>query len=580
MNSQIWETSDDPVTSYALRVAAGEVPCGRLHRLACDRHLRDLDRQGTEEFPYEWRPEASNRALRYASKLTILEGFNPKPLRLYPFQTFDVGCTFGWYNRYGYRRFRARYKCVSRQHGKSMEQGILGTYIAGWGGYRHGQLFTAATKKRQAKIVWKEMAKFIEANKSLEKKFEVKEYKSLITARATKCTIEALSKEAGLDDGFRPVFASIDELHQMRDNSVFKALQNGSRWLDETLISMITTRGFDLESFAYEMDTMAVRILEGTVSKEDMFCDIFCLDEGDDPFDEANWIKANPILATTERGMEQIRSEAAQAQAMGGGELRDFLTKCMNIWVKKTDDTFISPDDLKRARSARTLEDFRGERCWAGIDLSHGGDLTTIALEFELGDGGAYLWSHSFMPRGRLSEHIDTDLAPYDLWHSQGLITTTGGESDYRIDYKAIVVELDRVISEYELDLQGIGYDNHNADAFLEDLECYGVPLVKVTQSAQSLNDATVDVQLLAKSGKLEMDGANELMAWSFANAVLVTNSFGEVKIDKKPSKRQRRIDPVDASIDAHFARMVLREADPVDYDAEFAEYMRLMGLA
>ena len=106
------------------------------------------------------------------------------------------------------------------------------------------------------------------------------------------------------------------------------------------------------------------------------------------------------------------------------------------------------------------------------------------------------------------------------------------------------------------------------------------MPLVKVTQSAQSLNDATVDVQLLAKSGKLEMDGANELMAWSFSNAVLVTNSFGEVKIDKKPSKRQRRIDPVDASIDAHFARMVLREADPVDYDAEFAEYMRLMGLA
>ena len=67
-------------------------------------------------------------------------------------------------------------------------------------------------------------------------------------------------------------------------------------------MSMITTRGFDLESFAYEMDSMAVRILEGTVAKEDMFCDIFCLDEGDDPFAEENWIKACPILATTERG--------------------------------------------------------------------------------------------------------------------------------------------------------------------------------------------------------------------------------------------------------------------------------------
>ena len=574
-------TSTDQVTEYAYRVAAGEVPSGKLHRLACERHLRDLERQQTEEFPYEWRPEKAERALKYAGKLTLLEGFRPVPLRLYGFQTFDVGCTFGWYNRYGYRRFRSRYKSVARQHGKSMEQGILGTYIAGWGGYRYGQLYTAATKKRQAKIVWNEMAKFINASPSLKKKFEVKDYLSRITALKTNCTIEALSKEAGLDDGFRPVFASLDELHQMRDNSVFKALQNGTRYLDETLISMITTRGFDLESFAYEMDSMAVRILEGTVVKEDMFADIFALDEGDDPFDERNWIKANPILATTERGMEQMRSEVAQAQAMGGSELRDYLTKCMNIWVKKTDDTFISADDLNRAQTNLTLDDFRGERCWAGVDLSHGGDLTTIALEFEAdGPDSAYLWSHSFLPRGRLSEHIDTDLAPYDLWHANGLITTTGGESDYRINYKAVIRKLDEVLAEYDLELMGIGYDDHNADAFLDDLECYGVPLVKVVQSAKSLNDATVDMQLLAKSGQLSMDGSNELMRWSFANATLVRNSFDEVKIDKKPSKRTRRIDPVDASIDAHFARLVLREADPVDFDEEAQEFLRLMGYA
>ncbi len=142
----------DRATDYALRVVSGDIPSGKLHRLACKRQIDDLARQDTEGFPYIWRPEESERRIDYAEKLTIIEGFEPKPLKLYGFQAFDIGCTFGWYNMKGYRRFRERYKSVSRQHGKSLEQGIIGTNIAAFSGYRFGQLYTAATKKRQAKF--------------------------------------------------------------------------------------------------------------------------------------------------------------------------------------------------------------------------------------------------------------------------------------------------------------------------------------------------------------------------------------------------------------------------------------------
>lgn len=569
----------DRVTEYANRVVSGEVVCGDLHWLACKRHVDDLKRQDTDEFPYYWDVGASAKIIDFSETLTIIEGFERNKLHLMDWQAFDLGCTFGWKNRRGFRRFRRKYKSVSRQHGKSMENGIQGCSIAGFSGYQYGKLFTAATKKRQAKIAWDEMKKFIEADPDLAEWFDIKEYKSLITALNTNCTIEALSKEAGLDDGFRPIYASIDELHQMRDNSVYKALYNGTRNLDETLISMITTRGFNTESFAYEMDCYAVNVLRGVVDAPDFFADIYALDDGDDPFDESNWIKSNPRLATTERGMEQLRTDAATAKAMGGAELRDFLTKSMNIWVTNADDTFISSDDLERAKSALTLDDFKGERCWVGVDLSSGGDLTTVAIEFEMPNEGAFCYSHSFMPRGRLSEHCQTDIAPYDIWHEAGLITTTGGETDFRIDYKAVIKHLSELIADYELIVVGIGYDPHNADAFTVDLEEFGAPLVQVTQSARSLNDATVDVQLLAKSGDYKMSAENELMAWSFSNARIVRNSFDEVKVDKKPG-RFRRIDPVDACIDAHFARLAMREAEVVDVDDEMAKYMEMMGWA
>ena len=570
----------DPVTDYARRVASGEGVHGELHRLACERHVHDLERQGTDDFPYYWDPSKALRIIKYASMLTLVEGFEPRPLVLQDRQVFDLGCVFGWMKPGGFRRFKRKYESMSRQQGKSLENGIQGTYIANFSGYSYGQLYTAATKKRQSKIVWNEMKKFIEADPDLEELFDVKEYKLLITAKSTKCTIEALSKEAGLDDGFRPLFASVDELHQMKDNSVYKALYNGTRNMDEALVSMITTRGFDVNSFAYEMDTLAVNILRGTVRMDDMFADIYTLDDDDDPFDESVWIKSNPLLASTEKGMEQLRTEAATAKAMGGQELRDFLTKSMNIWVTRTENTFVDAHKWKEAACDLTLDDFVGERCWVGVDLSSGGDLTTVSIEFEHG-GGAYLWSHSFMPRGRLTEHVQTDLAPYDLWEKQGLITVTGGETDFRIDYGFVVNELAEIVESYDLDVRGIGYDPHNADAFTADLERFGAPLIKVVQSAKSLNDATVDMQLLVKSGMFAYDRANELMAWSFVNAKLTYNSFGECKVDKMDGRkdyRHRRIDPVDACIDAHFARLVQQEAEVVDVDAEMGDYLAMMG--
>ena len=576
----------DRVTEYANKVVSGKVVAGELHILACKRHLDDLKRQKSDDFPYYYDPNKALEIIEYAETLTIAEGDAPKPVKLLDSQAFDLGCTFGWFKvSNNKRRFRRRYKSMARQNGKTFENGIMGTYIAGFGGYYYGKLFTVATKKRQARLAWEEMSKFITIDPDLGEYFDVKDYKSTIDALETNCTIEALSREAGLEDGFRSIYASIDEIHQHKDNKIYKALYNGTRSLDETLVSMITTRGDNLNSFCKEMDDYAIKILRGLSTAEDFFIDIYCLDPTDDIWDPENWVKANPFIASNPEKFEILKTDAQTAKDMGGSDLRDFLTKSLNMWVQNTDDQFIQADKWQECGSKRTLEDMRGRSCWVGLDLSSGGDLTTYSLEFPEeyeGESGKkekyYFYSHSFMPKGRLEEHIETDLAPYDLWESKELITVTGGLGDFKNDYKFIIKDLKRVKEEYNLTFLGIGIDPHNAYGILADLEAFGCPVIVITQSCKSLNDATVDIQLIVKSKDFEYNSNNELLTWSFLNARVVRNSFDEIKVDKKPGKRFKRIDPVDSCVDAHACMLKNKNSEVVDVDSELDKYLEAIG--
>lgn len=571
----------DRATLHAERVVSGQEPSCLTHRMACERHLNEIAKQGTKEFPFVWCPEKSEKILRYAEMLTIAEGAQPRPVRLHDFQCFDLGVPFGWVHaETGFRRIRRKYKSVARQNGKTFENGITGSYIANWGGYNFGKLFTAATKKRQARIAWEEIQKFITVDKDLQALFDVKDYKSLIIAKRTGCTIEALSRESGLDDGFRAIFCSVDEIHQHKDNGIYKALYNGQASLDEALISMITTRGKSLNSFCREMDDYCMQILAGTAEADDFFVDIYTLDKEDDPFDESVWYKANPHLVTVPSALEQLRRDAQTAKQMGGFEMSDYMTKRQNLWYEYGDTQYITPNEWKLGRTEMTIENMRGRRCFAGLDLSSGGDLTSLALLFPLDDGKIYVWSHSYIPAKRLEEHIITDTAPYDVWAKSGLLTPSEAVGGLKNDYLQIVADLKELQEKFEINIACIGYDPHNADAFLEELDTLGAPLLEVKQSARFLSDTTVDFALEVKAGNVLYDQRNALMSWSIVNAKKTKNSFGEIKVDKEVNARHARIDVVDAIIDAHVAYRKSSKEETPDYETVVEDYLKKMGWA
>lgn len=575
----------DRCTEFAKSVVDGTYKgrsVGELEYLACKRHIDDLERQNTEDFPYCYDEAAAQAVISFAEKLTIAEGAEPKPVKLKPFQDFIFGNLYGWKNKDGFRRFRLSYIEMARQNGKSFLNGINASYIGNFCGYNYGQIYLTATKQDQAKIVFNEVVKFIESDSDLAELYDVKDYKSEIDCKLTHSIIRALSKDTKKIDGFRPLFGSVDEYHAHETNQMYKLLEGGTGNMPETLISIITTAGFNLNAPCYEMRRIAEQILRGSFHKETEFCAIYTMDKDDDIWNPDNWSKANPLTCETEQGRELMKDTAATAKLAGGHELRDFMTKRLNIWVQDADDQLFDVESVIKCGTDKKLSDFAGMECFAGIDLSSGGDLTTLSIEIPYRDSGRqkyYIWSHSFMPRARLQEHIQTDEAPYDIWSKQDLITVTGGAGDYKNDYKFIIKVLKEQLERFDLKLQAIGYDPHNADAFLPDLDIFSCPLTSITQAARFLNDATQDMRLLFKQGDIEYDKKNDLLRWSLVNAKMVSNSFGEIKADKENgnAKSCKRIDPVDAAIDAHCIGM--KHADTaVDMDESINKFLNWMG--
>lgn len=532
----------DRVSQFAEKNLKNKKEFGEDARLAFKRHLNDLKRSEKDDpaFPYIFIPEKAEDIIELANKLTIAEGEGDQEFTCAGFQEFILGSLFGWVHKEtGKRRFTDSYVQVARQQGKSVLNAILGIKCSNFDNYNYGQIYCTATKSEQARIVLNEISKFINADADLQELFDIKDYKSEITGKITNTVIRALGRDTKSIDGFRPYLGIVDEYHAHKDNQMYKLLKGGTRKLKQSLISVITTAGFNLNAPCYELFKYCRRVLRGIDTNERQFVYIAQMDEKDNIWDPKNWIKCCPLTGHDPELVSQMQEDAKKAKSMGGEELRDFMTKSLNIWVTNAETAFIDLAEWEKCGCKKTLEDFRGKKAICGLDLSSGGDLTSLVLEFpyedeKTGDKKYYIYSHSFIPKRRMQEHMDQeDNAPYVIWEREGLLTVTTAAAGIKTDYKTILAHLHTLVDTYEIDLTAIAYDPHNASAFLLDLEDFGCDLVEIKQSARSLNDATIDFQLEVKAHNIEYDERNKLLTRSMNDAILSDpNSFGEIKID------------------------------------------------
>lgn len=572
----------DRVIKYALDVLEGREIAGRYVKLACQRHIDDIEKSKLAPYKYEFNIEKSLENIDFFESLRFTDGgpeLVGKQVKLFGFQDFIIGSIFGWVEKgTGYRRFKKSYVQLARKNAKSLLNGGISIKLSGFDNYTNAQVYCTATKMKQARIVWEQASKFIKIEPDLKELFKIKDHDAIIECEINGGKIMALGRDTGTIDGFDPHGGIIDEYHSHKTNQMLKLLEDGSVNQKESLISIITTAGFNLNGPCYKEYEYCVNILEKGIDNDEYFIYIAQMDKEDDIWDPKNWVKANPLVAKLPQGIENLKRFAKEAKEKGGDDLRDFITKSLNEWYKFSDNQYLNLDKWKECASDLTLENFRGRECGLGLDLSSGGDLTSGVLEFvyeEKGDIKYFFQQQSFMPIKRLAEHIKTDNAPYDTWANEGLITLTETLGGYKTDYKYIINHYKKLIQDYDLKLKIIAYDPRNADTFLSDLEEFGVDCVEIVQSARSLHTPTEDFQLSVDSGAIKYDKKDGLFRFCGMNAVTVKNSFNEMKIDKE--HRTERIDPIDAAIDIHKV-MMIKQDNKININEVTKDFLKMMG--
>lgn len=557
-------TLKELLISWAKQVISSEKGHCEKEKWACMRFLRDVERENTEEFPYYFDNEAGLRFLEWMAKFKHTKGYlagtyiDPVPI-----QMFIFGNLYGWKRvKDGTRRFRLSYWQVARKNAKTQSNACVASYEMSALGEPNAEVYIGATQTDQAKILWNETYRQI-MNSDFKDKFE-KSYGNIVHTKSGSIT-KALSKEAGkTGDGLSPQAGLVDEYHAHQTSEIYDVLLSGMAARPQPLLSIITTAGFDLNNPCYSVEYKYVSNIlnpDSDVENDEYFVMINELDPGDDVKDESNWLKANPIVASNEKGLDYLRGQLKLALE-SPEKMRGFLTKNMNVWVDMPEAGYI--DMKKWNENVITKEEFNEfaknphAKNYIGFDLSMTTDLTAISLVSEK-DGEYRVIQYSFMPRERYNERMAIDKIRFDVYHDRGELILCDGATINQHEVKLKILELAK-----EYNVQEICYDPYQSALLVYELEQEGYTLVTIPQNIMTLSEPTKRFRENLYQGKVK-HCEDRLLRWCMGNAILQVDDKENIKISKKKSKD--RIDPVDAIINAFLRAQAGRmETDLEEY--------------
>lgn len=531
--------------NYSKKILNGDIVACEKHKWSCQRFLNDIENEGTDEFPYVFDEERGQRFLDWFSEFKhrkgILAGQYIEP---HIIQEFIFGNIYGWiHQNTELRRFKKAYWQVGRKNAKSQSLGAVGSYESSAFGELSAEVYCAATKKDQAKIVWDEIEGMIKGHPHLRNSFKVAY--GTITHLKSGSIVRPLSKEdSKTGDGYSPQCGIIDEYHAHPTSEMYDIIDSGMGARPQPLMMIITTAGYNLNHPCYRVEYQYVaQILDpnNPINNDEYFVMINELDKGDDIKDESNWEKANPILASYENGREYLRSQLKIALDVPE-KMRTFLTKNMNVWVDAKEDGYMDMSKWKDCESEEI--NLKQYPVWLGIDLSTTTDLTSVGLVFKLPDNKYAIKQHSFMPEDKLQERMNSDRVPFDLWEQQGHLTTTPGAV---VDY-SFIEEYILNLRDQGYDIQEINYDKWNATHFSQIMDGHGFLMVEIPQMLRHLSAPTKDFRKNVFSKNILHFG-DPLLTWAIGNAVTKMDAQENIMLDK--SKSTERIDPIAAIINA-----------------------------
>jgi len=509
-SSQTSSTLDE-ATAYARAVVANEVVAGKLVKLACKRHLTDLE-LGAER-GLVWSAESAQfRIGFYPRFLRHSKGeWSRKPVELAPWQKFVIGSVFGWKRADGTRRFRSVYEEVARKNGKSTKLAGVGLDMLVCDGEPGAEIYAAATKKDQARIIFDEAKRMVATSPALSA--ELARFKSNISVEGTASKFEPLSSDEKTLDGLNPHCVLIDELHKHKTRALLDVLDTALGARRQPLLWIITTAGDDSPESVYAQENdYATKVLEGTIEDDATFAFIATIDKGDRWDDPAVWAKANPNLGISVK-FDDLERQAKKA-AKSPSAQSAFKRLRLNVRTSSAERAIDMEVWAKNGGRRFDPADLRGRKCWAGLDLSSKIDISAFVKLFEPEEAGGRMRivPRFWMPLDTLEERAEKDRVPFREWVDQGHIEVTPGNViDHDEIERAVLADADDHV------IDSVAYDPWNATQLAASLLGKGVPMVEFIQGLRSYSEPTKELLNLLASTKLD-HGDNPVLKWMASN--------------------------------------------------------------
>lgn len=550
---------------YVVDVLEGRQVAPRLVRLACQRQADDLART---DFPYQYDGELGARACRYISLLPHVKGEKAKRgmnLDLEPWQIFIICTVFGWTHReLGTRRYVRAATWVPRGNGKSPLASGVALYMLRGDGEFGAEVYSAATKKEQARIVFGDAQAMLRRRTDLATRLGLDVGQHSIVHLPSNSKFSPLSSDSTTQDGLNISCAIVDEIHAHKDRGMLDVIDSGSKRAS-SLLWVISTAGTDQSGVGYQEFTYGRDILEGRKSDDRYFAIIWTEDEGDDPWSEETWAKVNPNYGVSV-DPAKVAADANKARQMASAQ-PEFFTKRLNRWMN-ADQAWLSMERWAACGDS-TLDpaQFALDPCFVGLDLATMNDIASVARVFvrhlphqdatraQAGETERhyYCFTTNYLPEGAVEA---SNNASYRGWSIEGHLRLTQGDAT---DFAAIEDDICQYRDAFRI--EELVFDEWQGEMMRQRLEATGLVCIKQPRTVKAISPIMKEMEAAILQGRFHH--ANDpVFSWAASNVVAHLDKNDNLFPNKET--RANKIDPVIATL------MALGRASLANHAAPF----------
>lgn len=498
--------------------------------------------------------DLADRAVLFFKHLKHTKGqWAGKPFDLMEWQENEIiRPLFGTINRDGTRQYKTCFVTTGKKNGKSELAAGVANYLMFADGEMGAEIYSAASDRHQASIVFNVAAQMIRMNPSLKGRSKIIDSQKRIVFYETNSIYEAISSEAYSKDGYSPHGIIFDEIHAQPNKELWDVLTMGTGAARrQQLIFVITTAGYNKNSICYELYDYAKKVKSGIIKDPEFLPVIYEVGMDEDWEDEKIWYKANPSMNKIIK-IKELRKEYKKVKKIPSLQ-NSFRRKRLNQWTA-SEIRWLPMDKWIACKGDYNEGDLIGKTCCGALDLSSNIDISAKVLVFPPQNGidKFRLLFKFYIPKDNIEDRIHRDRVPYDVWVRGGYLTATPGNV---IDYGYIINDIKQDLEKF--DFREIAYDRWGATKIVQDLQELGFDkpeenkyadrnLVQFGQGFVSMSAPSKEFEKLIYGCNLEHND-NKVMNWMIDNAVIREDPAGNIKPDK--GKSTQRIDGVVAAV-------------------------------